>query len=273
MRGSRIALGLALFVSVVALTGCGLSKTVDPVAGAATKTENGGAKVSLTASLKTPSGESYSLSASGVVSKGAGDVTVQLPDSGGQAELRYLDENGDRVLYVNSAQLSQSIPGGKPWVRLDLQQLGEKLGVDLNQLGANASAGQSPGDILDLLRSVGAVQTVGNETVDGASTTHYRATIELDQVAKNLGGPLGQVAYDELTKSGAPTSVPVDVWVGDDGLVHRASIDETVPVQSGGTATFQVQLDVSDYGAAADVEAPPSDQVLDVTGLLAQLHP
>jgi hypothetical protein len=264
-----------MLVSVGALTGCGLSKTVDPVAAAATKTENGGAKVSMTASLKAPTGESYAVSAAGVVSKDEGDVIVQLPNSGGQAELRYLDENGDRVLYVNAPQLSNSILGGKPWVRVDLQQLGQKLGIDLNQLGAGAGAGagQNPGDILDLLRSVGSVQTVGTETVGGASTTHYRATIELDQVAQNLGGPLGQVAYDELTKSGAPTSVPVDVWVGDDGLVHQVKIDETVPVQSGGTATVQVQLDVSDYGAPASVAAPPSDQVLDVSGLLAQLHP
>jgi hypothetical protein len=112
------------------------------------------------------------------------------------------------------------------------------------------------------------VTTVGHESLDGASTTHYRATIELDQLAGKLGGSVGQVAYDELVSKGAPSSVPVDVWVGDDGLVRRVSLDDSVTV-SGQTATLKFQLDVSDYGTAVNVSAPPSDQVFDVSGLIS----
>ncbi len=153
MRGRQIALALALIGSVVALAGCSVTKAIDPVAGAATKTEQSGAKMALTASVTTPAGETYSLSATGVLDKQQGDVTVTLPDSNGQAEVRYLEENGDLVLYVNSPDLSSKLPGDKPWVRVDLQQLGEKLGIDLGQFlnGAN----ENPGQILDLLQSIG----------------------------------------------------------------------------------------------------------------------
>jgi hypothetical protein len=267
MRGRQIALALALLGSVVSLAGCSFTKAVDPVAGAATKTEqSGGAKLTLTASVTTPAGETYSLSATGVLDKQQGDVTVNLSDSNSQAELRYLEENGDLVLYVNSAALSSRLPGDKPWVRVDLQQLGEKLGVNFGQFlnGAN----ENPGQILDLLNSTGSVTTVGPETVDGTSATHYKATIQLDQLAGKLGGSVGQVAYDELISKGAPSSIPVDVWVGDDGLVRRVSIDDSLTV-SGQTASLKLQLDVSDYGSAVNVTAPPSDQVFDVSGLIS----
>ena len=272
MRGRQIALALALIGSVVALAGCSVTKAIDPIAGAATKTEQDGAKLALSASVTTPAGETYSLTASGVLDKQQGDVTVNLPGSSSQpssqVELRYLEENGDLVLYVNSAELSSRLPGDKPWVRVDLQQLGEKLGVDVGKLldGANTN----PGQILDLLQSTGSVSTVGTETVDGTSTTHYKATIQLDQLAGKLGGSVGQVAYDELVSKGAPSTIPVDVWIGDDGLVRRVTIDDSLTV-SGQTASVKVQLDVSDYGAVANVTAPPSDQVFDVSGLISSL--
>jgi hypothetical protein len=267
MRSKRIAVVLALVAVAVAVAAFGLSKAVDPVAGAATKTESSdGSKIALNASLTTPAGETYSISASGTFDKQQGDITVQLPKSGSQAELRYLEENGDLVLYVNSAELSSKLPGGKPWVRLDLQQVGEKIGIDLNQILGEAN--QDPGRILDLLQSTGSVSKVGTETIDGAATTHYKATIETDKLAGKLGGSMAQVAYDDLESHGAPSSIPVDVWIGDDGLVRRVTIDDSV-AGSGGTATLKLQLDVSDAGAPVVVTAPPSDQVFDVSGLLS----
>ena len=79
MRGRQIALALALIGSVVALAGCSVTKAIDPIAGAATKTEQDGAKLALSASVTTPAGETYSLTASGVLDKQQGDVTVNLP--------------------------------------------------------------------------------------------------------------------------------------------------------------------------------------------------
>jgi LppX_LprAFG lipoprotein len=278
MRGNRIAFGLALLVSAAALAGCGVARTVDPVAAAASKTQAaGGAKMSLTAAVTTPDGRSFDLSANGTFDQQEGDVTVDaskalsaagLSASNGQVELRYLEENGDPVLYANLPFLADKLPGGKAWIRLDVQQAGQKLGIDFGQLFSQA--GQNPGQILDLLRASGSVETIGPETVDGASTTHYKATIELDKVAGEVGGAVGQALYDRLSSQGAPSSIPVDVWVGDDGLVRRVALDETV-ASGGQSAGVKLQLDVSDYGTPVTVTAPPSDQVLDLTGLVSGL--
>ncbi len=270
---------VALLLSAAALAGCGVARTVDPVAAAATKTQNaGGANVALTVSVTNPAGKSFALSASGSFDDQQGDVTIDASQalgaaglssgSNGQVELRYLEESGDPVLYANLPFLADKLPGGKAWIRLDLQQVGQKLGVDLNQV--LSQVGQNPGQFLDLLRASGSVEAVGTETVDGASTTHYKATIELDKVAGEVGGTIGQALYDRLSAQGAPSSIPVEVWVGDDGLVRRVALDETA--SSGGQTTgVKVQVDISDYGTPVTVTAPPSDQVIDLTGLASML--
>ena len=107
-----------------------------------------------------------------------------------------------------------------------------------------------------MLRSVGSVQTVGTETVDGVSTTHYKATIDLAKAAGTVGGP-AQDAVQHLIDQGGPSSIPVDVWIGDDGLVRKLTVDETVS-NGGQTGTAHLTLDLSDYGTAVNVTAPPS---------------
>jgi hypothetical protein len=61
----------------------------------------------------------------------------------------YLVEDGDPVVYMSLSFL----PGGKTWVRLDVQKAGKAAGIDVNQL--MGGAGQNPSDWLSLLQSQG----------------------------------------------------------------------------------------------------------------------
>ncbi len=130
-----------------------------------------------------------------------------------------------------------------------------------------AQAAQNPADVLAMLQSVGSVQTVGKETLDHVQTTHYTATIDLTKAAGTVGGP-AKAAVQRLIDQGGPSSVPVDVWIGDDGLVRKVDVDQTVS-NGGQSASAHTTLTLSNYGTAANVTAPASDQTLDVTGLLA----
>jgi hypothetical protein len=61
-------------------------------------------------------------------------------------------------------------------------------------------------------------------------------------------------------------NVPMDVWIGKDGLVRRVqvSLEQTrngAPVHAGLT------MDVYDYGAPVTIAAPPSGDVFDATQL------
>ena len=266
MRGKWTSLGLALSCTAVALAGCGVSKTIDPVASAATKTQNaGGVKVAMTVAT-TAGGRSFTVDANGAFDKDQGQLTMNLPGSGGTAEVRYLTESGDPVVYVNVPALSSQLPGGKSWLRLDVAKAGQALGVDVAQL--MNQAGQNPADVLDMLRASGSVDEVGTETVNGESTTHYKATIDLKQAAGKIGDRAQQMVQ-HLIAEGAPSSLPVDVWIGDDGLVRKLAMNESFAA-GGSSAAANLSILFSDYGTDVSVTAPPAEQTLDLTALASQ---
>jgi hypothetical protein len=281
MRRSRIVMALVVVGFATAVAFWGLAKGAGAVSAAAAKSEDaGGAKFTLAVTASPASGSPVSVTANGVFDGSSGEVTTDLSGAlaaagaptgtSGQVELRWLQENGDPVVYANAPALSAMIPGGASWIRLDLQTLGKSFGVDLNQILGQAY--QTPSSALDLLKSVGSVQTVGTETVDGISTTHYTAQIDpakvATQAATAIGGTIGQKINDAVANaSGTPTAIPVDVWIGDDGLVHRVVLD--LSGQDGGT--LHAQFDITDYGTPVTVTAPASSDVFDATGLLAGL--
>ena len=132
----RIALALAVCCAGAALVVGGFSNRVDPVAAAAMKSEDaGGANLALTVSTTAPGGQPVSVTATGVFDGQEADVTADVssilaavgaPAGSGQVELRYLQENGDPVVYVNVPALAAELPGGATWVRLDLEQVGKQ---------------------------------------------------------------------------------------------------------------------------------------------------
>ena len=90
-----------------------------------------------------------------------------------------------------------------------------------------AQAAQNPADVLAMLKTVGSVQTVGDGDRRRRPTTHYKATVDLTKAAGQLGEP-AKSAVQHVIDQGGPSSIPADVWIGDDGLVRKATVDETV---------------------------------------------
>jgi hypothetical protein len=279
LRRRWIAIGaVALVAAIVAvlLVGLGSTKPADAVVAAAAKSENaGGAKLSMSVSVSDPAAQkSASVTASGVFDESNADLNIDLSGLGGSSglslpaalgslEVRYLQENGDPVVYANVPFLGAMLPGGKSWVRVDLEQAGKAAGFDVNQFLNQSS--QNPGQILDMLRATGSVREVGSDTVDGVTATHYTATIDLDKAA-GLVGQDAKSLVDRLIAAGAPASVPLDVWIGnDDGLVRKLTVDEQLK-----QATVDLTLEISDYGTPVSVSAPPSDQVLDLNDLISK---
>jgi hypothetical protein len=276
MRFRGMTLAFGAICAAAALTGCGVSKVFDPVAAAATKTENaGGAKMTTTISVAEPgAGKTFTIDAQGVFDKDQADMTMDLssllggtglslPAGSGNVEMRYLQESGDPVMYMNIPFLATLLPNGKSWIKLDLEKAGKSLGVDFNEL-ANES-NQNPAQTLDLLRAAGTVDKVGSETVNGVATTHYSATVDLQKATARLGAA-GAALAKKLAAAGI-TSVPVDVWIGDDdGLVHRMTMNESI-TRGGKSVTTAVTMNILSYGVGVTVIAPPADQVLDATTL------
>jgi hypothetical protein len=270
----RAVLSLALLAVSVSLSGCGVAGTIDPVASAASKSQDAGsAKVTMAVDVGVGA-KSYSLTGGGAFSRDSGEMTIDasgvadLAGLPGDAKIRvvYRTEDGDKVVYVQLPGLEKQIPGGKSWIRLDLQKAAQAAGFDLGD--ALGSATQNPGDALAMLRAGGPLTEVGTETLDGTSTTHYKGTIDLAAAAKLKG--VSEETLRRLNPKGEKAEIPVDVWIGDDGLVRQVRITESDTAGSK-TVSSSVTFGFTDYGTDVSVAAPAADDVFDATALAGML--
>lgn len=173
------------------------------------------------------------------------------------------------VFYMKFPLLSNLVPGGKPWIKFDVQKLGEEQGLDLSQL-QQLNQGD-PSQILGYLRGSGSVEEVGPETIDGVETTHYKAVIDLDKVASQAPPELQaqvQEQIDQLKKQTGVGELPMEVWVDGDGLPRRILYTFEASLTGGEDKTSTIlTMNFTDYGVDVQVEPPPADQVTDITEL------
>jgi hypothetical protein len=157
------------------------------------------------------------------------------------------------------------------WASIDLAKFGRVVGVDFRSLIANSTG---PEQALGYLRSLsGTLTTVGDTTIDGVKTTHYRGTIDFGRLPS--GGTLtpaqrksmAQVAK-LLKQSGATTKIPLDVWVDGENLLRREVISQSVAGERSVTT-----LNLSDYGKTVDIPVPPATERYDALALVEQLAP
>jgi hypothetical protein len=280
-RWAAIAAASVVVAAAVVTAGCGGGSSnalsLDPVAAAATKTEQAGAaRIHFDLTFSTPEvqgGKMLRLQGAGAIDGSSSELTVGglspifqqsgIPAGASLKEIS-LEQNGDYVLYLQLGALAALLPGGQHWIELDLSKLGSSGGLDLGKLLSGSQV--QPSDLLSMLKAEGAkISKVGPATVHGAATTHYRVTIDVAKAlqAKGLTSPLlaGIAAQKPM--------VPEDVWIGKDGLVHRIRISfdggkSHTPLQLGMT------MDIYDYGIHVSIAAPPSSDVFDATQFAQQ---
>jgi hypothetical protein len=240
--------------------GTGSALALDPVASAATKTQQAGAaRIHLALSLSSPqlqAGKTVDVHGTGVVDGTSSQFNFSVGSLGSMKEI-LLEQNGDYLLYLQMPQLSAQLPAGKRWVELDVSKVGKASGFDLSQLMAGSQF--QPSDVLSMLKGEGAkVQSLGSASVGGTATTHYRVTIDTAKAleSKGLTSPLLAAA------AALPASIPADVWIGKDGLVRQVKL--ALGVAQGHMA---MKMNLYDYGANASITAPPSSDVFDATQL------
>ena len=244
--------------------------SLDPVAAAATKTQQAGAariRMALTlSSPQLPGGRTVNVRGTGAIDGGSSAFTFNIGSRGSMKEIS-LERNGDYVLYLQIPELSAQL-GGKQWVELDVSKLGESAGLDLSKLMSGSQL--QPSDMLSILTAEGAtIRRVGSATVNGTPTTHYRVVIDTEKAlkAKGLTSPLLAGMASTM-----PSSIPADVWIGKDRLLRRIQVS-----LSAAQSQMDMTMDLYDYGAHVTISAPPSSDVFDATafaqqGLAGGLH-
>lgn len=278
LRGCRagIAAALAIAATAAVAAGCGggnpsSALQLDPVAVAATKTQNAGAahvRMNLAVSAM---GQRFRMHGAGAIDGTSAQLTLKLGPMAGligsqldRATIRekLLEQNGDYVIYMRAPTLSSELPGGQAWLKLDLSKLGESAGIEMSK--ALSGSQFQPTDMLSMLEAEGAkVQKIGPATIGGVSTTHYRVKIDLAKALQSKG--LTSPMLEDL--AGRLKTASASVWIGTDGLVRRIRLSYGVPQAA---MHMSMKMDLSDYGARVTIAAPPGSQVFDLTQLAQQ---
>jgi hypothetical protein len=129
------------------------------------------------------------------------------------------------------------------------------------------SYGGDPTTFLKTLKSVShSVTNLGDATIRGTKTTHYRATVDLEKAAKLRGVRPG--ALDQYKAALGSTILPEDVYLDDQGRTRRVSL--TITPKSGSAAAESlkseaVSVDFYDFGNAdtSGITAPPASETVD----------
>ena len=246
---------------VAALGGCGSSDSFNPdvVAQAADKTASaGGARMALVERI-----QGQTLRGSGFVDTKGGKARLRLTLPGaGDLQTVYVN----RIVYLRFPKaLARQIPGGKQWLKLDLERFGAAKGIDFSSLAG--SAGSDPTVQLDQLRGAGNVKRVGKEDVRGVQTTHYTASIDLRKAAEKAPAERRAAArrsIENVIKLTGQRTVPLEIWIDDAGRMRREKVTQRLRGQS-----VMATIELYDFGARETVEPPPASQTSDVTKLAA----
>jgi hypothetical protein len=249
-------------VLAVLAAGCGggggSSASNDDIANAATKTAKAG---SLEAEFAI-SGQGIKGDGSGVFNTGkdsSGQLQMTVTSSGRQVPVDTIVTG--QVFYMRSPALSNTLSGGKQWIKVDLNELAKQRGVNLGSL---FDASPTPMNALAYLAGSSKVEKVGAESVGGTDTTHYRVTVDVKQAAKKASGAARRSIRSVLTQGGV-SKLPLDVWVDGNNYIRKVIYDEQAPGQSPTKVTMQLH----DFGKPISIQAPPSQAVVDLLQLQA----
>jgi hypothetical protein len=283
-RRNRIAsvLGLsaAMLCTALLLGGCGSSSSpsvaMDAVARAAyVSSQEAGMRFTLNLHLSSASlAQNFTITGSGYTGQGGHSTRMAMnfsgipgatgmPTGGRGVEAVFLYP----TVYMRLPFLADKLPEGKSWLKIDMSKVAQAThgaavpqALDIGQV--------DPNQLLQYLKaSAGHIQKLGTEQLYGVSTTHYRATLQLAAVLRQLPPQQRTAAQPLLQHIGNAGTIPIDVWVDAKSRVRRMQMSLNIagPTASG-SATVTVGF--TEYGAVPAVTPPPEGEVVNLTGLL-----
>lgn len=255
-----------LLPSLAALTvalaaGCG-GVAVDPVAHAAAQTANAGSfrfSFQLSAGASGTGQGKAAVTGDGAYDAASSRLRARVGTGGESAEV--VLDTGTATVYVKPPAGRAGLPAGKTWGKIDLSRAAKADGLDLGPVSPEQL---DPRKLVGALEKAGESTRIGKESLDGLETTHYRVVVDPAKALAQQPQQQREQGRKALALLGV-SSIPVDAWVGDDGLLRRVAVE-----LGGRDALFSLsaRLDLSDYGGDVTVGLPPATSVADGTALL-----
>lgn len=192
------------------------------------------------------------------------EIPAEMAEMMGTMEVRQI---GDTV-YLRFPFFTAFLGAETEWVSMPAEE-----GTDVTD---DMTSGATPNDPNTFLESFseteGTVEELGSEEIRGIATTHYRMTVSEDWQEH-----LSEEELAELGEQGPlpDASFPIDLWVGDDDLVHRMSLefsgDDLLGSEREEIEGMAMTFDFFDFGQSVTIEEPPADEVTDMSELSGPL--
>jgi hypothetical protein len=274
------AAAVAASVAVTA-SGCGAANTLDPVAKAASiSTTSPGFQMRFEVRFGSPQLPT-ALTATGTGSIDARDRTgsvVFVMNAGNDPNLKKalggstlrLDElvDGTTVYVKLPPAIASKLPGGRPWMKVDLAKAS---GIPGFSSLANNPVSSDPSQFLSYLRATsGHVSKLSTEVVNGVQTTHYHATISLDRVPDALPSAARKRAKEAVSSIEQLTGLkqlPVDAWIDSNSLIRRMRLSSAESLAPSVKLNIGMTMDFIKYGPQPKPAFPSADQVSDASSL------
>jgi len=164
----------------------------------------------------------------------------------------------NNVIYVKvPSQLSQfsQFVGNKPWVKIDLAKAAGS-GNDTTSAVQDAAQLIDPGNLTKSFTGSTDAAKVGDDTIDGTTTTHYKGTVTIKQALSGLDATTQQKMQPLYTKIGSQ-KIAFDLWADGQGLARKVQLKAATP--NGESTNLTVVY--SDFGKSVTVNAPSASDV------------
>ncbi|MDT3724207.1 hypothetical protein ROS62_04605 [Streptomyces sp. DSM 41972] len=181
----------------------------------------------------------------------------------------------DGVVYVDMGAEQAAQMDGKRWMKMDFKAVADASGdpeVQKQMTGGLENMNQDPAQQLALLLESPNLKHVGPEKVDGAEAQHYKGTLSFKEMvdANTSFDLLSKEERDELIATAEKSGMKgydTEIWVNEDDLPVKMVVGMTMA-----QGTMKMTSHFSDYGAKAEVEAPPAGETLDFMQMLKDLE-
>ncbi|WP_267242874.1 hypothetical protein [Streptomyces sp. PR69] len=204
------------------------------------------------------------------------DITVKGeafkadPDAPEQMRMVWLDN----VVYLDMGAQQAAKMDGKRWMKLDITAAAEASGdkaLQKQMTSGLENMNQDPAKQLALLLDSPNLKHVGPEKIDGTDTQHYKGTLSVEEMMKSNESlsVLSDEERKELlanVKKAGIKDYDTEVWVNEDGYPVRMVVGMGTP-----QGAVKMTADYSDYGAKAEVQAPPAGETLDLMEMFEEL--
>lgn len=165
----------------------------------------------------------------------------------------------NNVLYAKiPSQFSQfsSFNGGKQWVKVDLNSVGQKKGVDAASAVQQVANFIDPGNLTKTFTASKDVTKVGDQAINGTNTTHYKGTVTVKDALAQLD-PATQQKLKGLYDKAGNQAVAFELWADGQGLANKV----IVKAASGKGESTTLTVVYSGFNQKVSVTAPPAGDV------------